>query len=202
MDQKKLCFRTFLLSLMLKKNAFVCCSVQQQPNFGLPVSAESVTLKLSNTNRTTLENNLQFERLCINYIINYFNLHEHRKINILDLLKVIKTIFIDLPKDSKLTCIFNLLKVSKMTSMRIFVSPVMEELRTSNLRSRYTSLKGFHRAFHHRMKWLHRLISVMEELQLLSLDRKCMVFRSPQGTSPEMLVTLLPYSHVNQLWRV
>ena len=28
----------------------------------------------------------------------------------------------------------------------------MEGLRTSNLRSRYTSLKGFHRAFHHRMK--------------------------------------------------
>ena len=128
---------------------------------------------------TSLGNNLQFERLCINYVINYFNLHKHRKINIiLDLLKVIKTIFLKLPKDSKLTCIFNLLKVSKMTSMRIFISPVMEGLRTSNLRSRHTSLKGFHRAFHHRIKWLHRLISVMEELQLLNLDRKCMVFRS------------------------
>ena len=51
-----------------------------------------------------------------------------------------KNFIIDLPKDSKLTIIFNLLKVSKMTSLRISISPVMEGLQTSNLRSRYTYL--------------------------------------------------------------
>ena len=44
----------------------------------------------------------------------------------LDQLKIVKTtVFFNLSKDSKPTFIFSLLKVSKMTSMRTFISPVM-----------------------------------------------------------------------------
>ena len=39
----------------------------------------------------------------------------------------------DLPKVSKTNIDFELLKVSKMTSLKICISPVTEELETSNL---------------------------------------------------------------------
>ena len=58
----------------------------------------------------------------------------------------------------------------------------MEKLRTSNLGSRYTSLKGFHRALHRQMEWrLYLVITwlweifispVTEGLQLSNLGRK------------------------------
>ena len=42
----------------------------------------------------------------------------------------------DLPKVSKTNINFELLKVSKMTSWKIYISPVTEKLETSNLDSR------------------------------------------------------------------
>lgn len=80
----------------------------------------------------SLEKILQFERLCMNYIIYYFNLP-----------KFSKMIIFNLPKLSKMTMNFDPLIVSKVTSFRIFVSLVMEELQTSNLKSRDTSQKDF-----------------------------------------------------------
>ena len=40
---------------------------------------------------------------------------------------------LDLPKVSKINIKFELLKNSKMTSLKIFISPVMEKLKTLNL---------------------------------------------------------------------
>ena len=42
----------------------------------------------------------------------------------------------DLPKVSKMNIIFELLNISKMISLRIYISPVTEKLETSNLDSR------------------------------------------------------------------
>ena len=55
----------------------------------------------------------------------------------------------DLPKGGKININFELLKVSKKTSLKIYVSPVMEKLETSNLDSRWTSVKGFHWVLRH-----------------------------------------------------
>ena len=109
---------------------------------------KSVTHKLSSSSRTSLKNSVRSERLCIDYVLNYFDLSKDRKMNaILDLPKFRKiTIILDLPK-----VIFNLLKSRKMMSLRIFISPVVEGLRTSNLKSRFISLKGFHTALHHKV---------------------------------------------------
>ena len=51
---------------------------------------------------------------------------------------------LDLPKVSKMNNNFELLKVSKMPYLKIYMSPVMKKLETSNLDSRLTPLKGFH----------------------------------------------------------
>ena len=50
----------------------------------------------------------------------------------------------DLSKVSKMNINFELLRVSKMTNLKIYISPVTKKLETSNLDSRLTSLKGFH----------------------------------------------------------
>ena len=50
----------------------------------------------------------------------------------------------DFPKVSKMNINFELLKVSKMASLKIYISPVTEKLEASNLDSRLTSLKWFH----------------------------------------------------------
>ena len=42
----------------------------------------------------------------------------------------------DLPKVSKININFELLNISKMTSLEIYISPVMEKLETSNLGTR------------------------------------------------------------------
>lgn len=100
-----------------------------------------------------------------------------------------------------------------MMSLRIFISPVVEGLRTSNLKSRCISLKGFHTALQHRVNVAllgdnHVILrnlhissyggaSVIKfEQDVHSLDRR------PKGTSPEKIVTTLPYDYVIQLWRV
>ena len=91
-------------------------------------------------------------------------------------------IILDLLKVTKIIIILDLAKDRKLTSLKMLISPVMEGLRTSNLRSRYTSLKGLHRALHCMMQWRHYLIitwiwqifisPVMDGLQLSNLDRK------------------------------
>ena len=43
---------------------------------------------------------------------------------------------------------FELLKVSKMTSLKIYMSPVTEKLETLNLDTRKTSLKQLHWVLH------------------------------------------------------
>ena len=53
-------------------------------------------------------------------------------------------VIFDLPKVSKMNINFELLEVSKMTNLKIYISPVTKKLETSNLDSRLTSLKGFH----------------------------------------------------------
>lgn len=90
----------------------------------------------------SLENILQLERLCINYVIYYFNLP-----------KFSKMIIFNLPKLSKMTMNFDPLSVSKVTSFRIFLSLVMEELQTSNLKSRGTSQKDFIGHFNDVITW-------------------------------------------------
>ena len=55
---------------------------------------------------------------------------------------IIDKINFDLPYVNKMTINFKLLKVSKTTSSKIYISPDMEKLETSNLDSRYTSFKG------------------------------------------------------------
>ena len=40
---------------------------------------------------------------------------------------------VDFPKVSKININFELLKVSKMTSLKIYISPVTEKLETSNM---------------------------------------------------------------------
>ena len=57
----------------------------------------------------------------------------------------------DLPKVSKININFELLKVRNMTSLKIYVSPVMEKLETSNLDTWWTSLKEFHWVLH--LRW-------------------------------------------------
>ena len=84
------------------------------------------TKKLGSTSSTRQENSL---KLCINFVINYSYL----------------------TKVSKRNIIFDMTKVCKMASLRIFISSVKKWLQMSNLRSRYKSLKGFHRALYHRM---------------------------------------------------
>ena len=59
--------------------------------------------KLSSSTRTSLGNRLWSERLCMNYFMNYFNLL----------------------KFSKIAIIYGLPEDNKMTSLRIFISPVM-----------------------------------------------------------------------------
>lgn len=111
--------------------------------YPFPVSARH---KSSSSSRLFLETSLRSERLCINYGRNFSNLlkvslststmTQSSKVSIIhDLLKV-----------SKLTIIFDLLKVFKMNSLRLFIS--LEVLRTSNMKTRYTSFKGFHRTLH------------------------------------------------------
>lgn len=111
--------------------------------YPFPVSARH---KSSSSSRLFLETSIRSERLCINYGRNFSNLlkvslststmTQSSKVSIIhDLLKV-----------SKLTIIFDLLKVFKMNSLRLFIS--LEVLRTSNMRTRYTSFKGFHRTLH------------------------------------------------------
>ena len=53
-----------------------------------------------------------------------------------NLVKWMRKANINLPEYSKMTINFELFKVSKMTSLKIYVSPVMEKLKTSNLNSR------------------------------------------------------------------
>ena len=64
---------------------------------------------------------------------------------IFDLVRISKiTLIFDQTKVSKLTNIFELLKdlkCSNMTSLKIFIYPVMEELQTFNLKSMYNSSK-------------------------------------------------------------
>ena len=50
---------------------------------------------------------------------------------------------LDLPKVNKMNINFELFKVSKMTNLKIYLSPVTKNLETLNLDSRLTSLKGF-----------------------------------------------------------
>ena len=106
------------------------------------VAAYSCQLNLSRINYRVLPAHprkwLRSERLCINYIKNYFKLPKFNQNN---------TIF-DLSKVSKLSIIIDLLKRRKIASSRIFIYPVTEGLQTSNFRSRYSSLKGFHRPLH------------------------------------------------------
>ena len=87
---------------------------------------------------------LWFERLCINYVLNYFlNLPKITKmIIIFDLPKLIfRATILDLPKVSTLVINFDLPEVRKMTSLifffflrklRMFISPVTELRRTTN----------------------------------------------------------------------
>ena len=69
---------------------------------------------------------------------NYFNQHNDHRPWPVQIHQ--KNYILDLPKDSKLTFIFNLLKVSKITSLRISIFPVMEELQKSKLSSSYIYL--------------------------------------------------------------
>ena len=75
-----------------------------------------------------LENSLQSQVLRINYVINYFH-HSKKK----------KKKITDLPK------------IRKLINLRIPISSVMERLQTSDLRSSYPSLKGFHEELHYMM---------------------------------------------------
>ena len=109
-------------------------------------------LRISYQALAPIENSLRSERLYMN-CHRLFQPAQSSKITImLNLPKVSKlTIILDLFKVSKLTIIFDLLNVCKMTSLSIFMPSVMEGLRISNLRSRYTSLRGFHGVLHRRM---------------------------------------------------
>ena len=53
-----------------------------------------------------------------------------------NLVKWMSRVNINLPKHSKMTINFESFKVSKMTSLKIYISPVMEKLNASNLNSR------------------------------------------------------------------
>ena len=59
-----------------------------------------------------------------------------------------KSLNFDLPKVSKIIINFGLLKVSKMTSLKIYISPVTEKLETLNLDTWWKSLKEFRWVLH------------------------------------------------------
>lgn len=101
-----------------------------------------------------LKYSLRPKSLEISYLVNYFSLPKVRKmIKILDQSKVRKIIILDLPKDSEPIIIFGLLKASKMTSLRIFVSPVMVGTTNIKLEQLVYLLKVFHRTLYRRCRY-------------------------------------------------
>ena len=89
-----------------------------------------------------LKYSLRPKSLEISYLVNYFSLP-----------KVRKMIILDLPKDSEPIIIFGLLKASKMTSLRIFVSPVMVGTTNIKLEQLVYLLKVFHRTLYRRCRY-------------------------------------------------
>ena len=115
------------------------------------------------------------------------------------------TITLDLLYAIKTTGILHLPKFIKMTSLRIFKSPVVDGLQTSNLRIRYISLEGVPpqdavAALTDNQVILTDIhICSYERATVIKFGQKYTALIEVHRTLSEMLVTSLLFNHVTYL---